>query len=107
MWHILSLVVVSSLLLSACGGVVVVRGAINFEPAIASGVVSIVHLTFVATPNGKSDTVTVVTLLQTGSAQDLTFCGSQVTQFPVNMFVTAKYTQGQPCSTLISVVATH
>jgi hypothetical protein len=106
MWRLLSLLVISSLLLSGCG-VVVVRGALNVEPVVASGVVSIVHLTFASDGNGSSITVTVVTLLQSGSAQDLTFCGSQVAQFPINTFVTAKFTQGPTCSTLISVATAH
>jgi hypothetical protein len=68
-------------------------------------VVSIVHLTFASDGNSSTITVTVVTLLQSGTAQDLTFCGSQVSQFPMNTLVTAKFTQGTTCSTLISVTA--
>ncbi len=102
--NLLSLLVFSSLLLSGCGAFVV-RGAINPQPVVASGVVSVVHLTFVSDGNGSSVTVTAVTLLQPGSAQDLTFCGSQVTQFPMDTLVTAKFTPGPACSSLISVMS--
>jgi hypothetical protein len=80
----------------------------SFDPgaagtSTASGTVSIVRLTFANDGKGNSVTVTVVTLLQRNDAQDLTFCGSQVSQFPINAFVTVNYTQGTLCSTLNSV----
>lgn len=93
------------LLTSSCG-TVVVQGAINF-PTTASGFVSIVHFTFVADGNGSQTSVTVVTLLSSGNAQELTFCGSHVSDFPMNTIVTAKFKQGAPCSTLISVAVSH
>ncbi len=100
-----SLLVVFCILLSGCGGWTV---SASSDPgaagtSFASGTVSIVQLTFGSDGNGNSITVTAVTLLQNRSAQDLTFCGSQVGQFPVNAFVTANYTAGTTCSTLISV----
>jgi hypothetical protein len=103
MRRLLSLLILLSLLLTGCG-TVVVRGALNSDNSIvASGMVSIVRLTFASDGNGGSITVTVVTLLQSGTAQTLTFCGSQVTQFPMDTFVTAKFTAGSTCSTLVSV----
>jgi uncharacterized protein YceK len=61
MKRLLSLLVLSSLLLSGCG-TVVVRGALNDgNIVVTSGVVSIVRLTFASDGNGGSITVTVVT----------------------------------------------
>lgn len=102
MRHLLSLLVLSCMLLSGCGAVWV-GGVFNVHPFVVCGTVSIVHLTVASDGNGGSVTVTVVTLLQTGTAQTLTFCGSQVSQFPMDTLVTAKFTQGTTCSTLISV----
>ena len=102
MKRLLSLLVLSSLLLSGCGAVVV-RGALNGDTVVTSGVVSIVRLTFASDGNGGSLTVTVVTLVQSGAAQTMTFCGSQVGQFPMDAFVTAKFTNGQTCSNLVTV----
>jgi len=95
----------TGMLVSGCG-TVVVRGAINL-PATSSGFVSIVHFTFVSDGEGGQTSVTVVTLLSAGRAQELTFCGSQVSQFPMNKVVTAKYTHGPNCSTLLSVTVAH
>ncbi len=97
---------VGSLLLSGCGAVIV-NGTINGDTVTASGLVSIVRLTVVSNGSGTSVTVTVVTLIQSGTAQDLTFCGSQVNMFPMNTQVTATFTQNSTCSTLISVSSTH
>jgi hypothetical protein len=102
MKRLLSLVVLSSLLLSGCGAVFV-GGALNGNTVTASGTVSIVHLTFASDGNGGSVTITVVTLLQTDGAQTLTFCGSQVSQFPMQAFVTTSFTSGSTCSNLLTV----
>ena len=104
-YRFVGMILFSTVLLTSCG-TVVVQGAINF-PTTASGFVSIVHFTFVADGNGSQTSVTVVTLLSSGSAQELTFCGSHVSDFPMNTVVTAKYTQRTPCSTLISVTVSH
>jgi hypothetical protein len=104
MKRLLALLVLLSLVLAGCSGTVFVGGAINNGPiVVASGVVSIVRLTFASNGNGTSVTVTVVTLLQTSAAQTLTFCGSQVGQFPMNTFVTTQFTAGTTCSTLVTV----
>lgn len=105
MKRLLSLLILFSLLLTGCG-TVVVRGALNSDnTVVTSGVVSIVHLTFASDGNGASITVTAVTLLQSGTAQTLTFCGSQVSHFPMGTFVTARFTAGTTCATLITVTA--
>ena len=104
MKRLLCLLVLFSVLPTGCG-TVVVRGALNDNVVVASGVVSIVRLTFASDGNGESVTVTVVTLLQSGSAQTLTFCGSQVNQFPMDTFVTTRFTPGTPCASIVAVTA--
>lgn len=113
MKYLLSLLVVACLALSGCGGNITIQGAINSGvPATkggsttttASGTVSIVHLSFASDSQGTSVQVTVVTLVAQGSAQTLTFCGSQVSQFPMDTFVSASFTPGSGCNTLVSVV---
>ncbi len=99
---LIALALVSFSTLSGCGSIRI-SGFSDPGAGIASGTVSIVNLTWASDGSGNSITVTVVTLLQGGGSQDLTFCGSQVSQFPMNAFVTAKYKPGTTCSTLISV----
>jgi hypothetical protein len=107
MRSLFALLVLSSIFLAGCGALVV-NGAINPGGTVtASGVVSVVRLTFASDSKGNSITVTVVTLVQAGSAQDLTFCGPQVAQFPMDAFVTARFTTGSACSTLLNVSLTH
>lgn len=104
-----SVLVLFCTLLCGCGTVSV---SAFFNPgaagtSTASGTVSIVQLTFANDGKGNSITVTVVTLLQRHDAQDLTFCGSQVGQFPINSFITVNYTPGITCSTLNSASVAH
>ncbi len=108
MKRLLILLVLISLTLAGCGGTVIVRGALNPGGIVStSGTVSIVQLSFTSDGNGASIQVTIVTLLQTGSAQTLTFCGSQVSQFPMETFVKTAFTPGTPCATLVSVSASR
>jgi len=93
---LVSALVLLCILLSGCGAVSV-NGFFDSGAAgtsTVSGTVSIVQLTFATDGKGNSITVTEVTLLQRGGAQDLTFCGSQVSQFAINAFVTVNYTPG-------------
>ncbi len=64
-----------------------------------SGTVSIVHLTII---DGNVQ-VTAVTLINSGSAQTLNFCGNVVSQFPNNTFVTVTYTQGNSCNSIVKI----
>ncbi|HXZ80446.1 MAG TPA: hypothetical protein VEG30_10990 [Terriglobales bacterium] len=73
-----------------------------FNPGAASGVVSIVHFTAVG-DGGIFVNVTAVTLINSGSAQDFTFCGNQTNLFPMNTFVDVRFNPGQTCSTVTSV----
>ena len=104
MKRLLALLVLASLALAGCGGTVVVRGALNPGGTVTtSGTVSIVRLTFTSDSQGDAVQVTVVTLVQPGTAQTLNFCGSQVSQFPMDTSVTAKFIPGNSCATLVSV----
>ena len=85
--------------LAGCGNVFI-RGAINTQTI--SGTVSIVQLTFVS-DGGVSVQVTSVTLIGSGMASSGTFCGDQRSQFPMDTFVQANFTPGQPCSNLVTV----
>ena len=99
----LCLALLVSLLLAGCEGVVQIQGAVNLPASTTSGTVSIVQVSAVSGGNGTSVQVTVVTLLQPGTAQTTTFCGSQVGQFPMDTFVTATFNQGPTCASLVSV----
>lgn len=102
---ILILIVLLVLLLSGCGSTVFVGGFTLLEGVqSSSGLVSIVHLTIGAGPDGTFVEFTAVTLVNAGAAQTLSFCGNHVSQFPANTFVTATYQPAQPCSTLSTVV---
>src|SRR5512142_572109 len=63
-----------------------------------SGMVSVVHLTII---NGGQ--VTVVTLIDTGRTQTMSFCGNVVAQFPSNTFVKAIYKHGSGCDIVLQV----
>lgn len=85
-------------LASGCG-YVAVFGAINPGGQTVIGVVSIVQLQDM----NDSSAVTVVTLVGGGNAHTLPFCGDQRSQFPLNRSVSAQYTAGPSCNTLLSV----
>src|SRR3569832_1259845 len=96
--HAVALAVLALLVqLAGCGGTVVVGGRTDFPEV--SGTVSIVHLTII---DGNVQ-VTAVTMINSGSAQTLTFCGNVVSRFPSNSFVTVTYTQGNSCNTVVKV----
>jgi ABC-type uncharacterized transport system permease subunit len=83
------------------GGVLFVSGRSEFGRSefAASGFVSIVHLTII---DGNAQ-ITVVTLLNSGTAQTLTFCGNVVAQFPSDAFVTVTFRQASGCNTVVGV----
>ena len=68
-----------------------------------SGVVSIVQLTALA----DNSFVTIVTFIppspQNGLAETISFCGAVENKFLLNAFMTVNFTQGQGCSSLLSV----
>lgn len=103
MGPLLTWILVLALALSQIGcGNVFVGGAVNLQTM--SGTVSIVRLTIVSDNGGASVQVTAVTLLTNDMSSSATFCGDQRSQFPMNQFVKASFTFGQPCSTLVTIV---
>ncbi len=95
------------LLITACG---TVRGGfISNLPASgatsAVGVVSFVGLRFVPDGSGAMVSVTAVTLVGGRSTSNLTLCGDQHSQFPSNQTVTATFTPGTVCASLLSVTS--
>jgi len=92
-----------SLLISGCGNVFF-RSNFNNNTQTASGVVSVVQLTVIIDGNNVSTQVTVVTLVNNFVSSTESFCGDQMSQFPLNEFAQATFTPGQPCSNLVNVV---
>lgn len=91
--------------LIGCGGTVTFRAnTLSGSAVTVSGFVSIVQLTAVSDPNGTMINVTVVTLAQQGTAQTLTFCGTQSTLFPVDQNVRATFVPGPSCANIVAVV---
>ena len=99
MVRLLSLFVLLACILSIGCGYVAVSGAINPNTQMVAGLVSIVQFQFV---NGSAS-VTVVTLVGSGTAQTMSFCGDQRPQFPMNQFVHARFQHGTTCNTLVAV----
>lgn len=90
-------------LLSGCGGYTRIGFVSDFGSATVNGTVSIVHLTVIGGNGGTSITITAVTLIGNGTASDVNFCGDHRDQFPMNTTVTATFTPGTTCGTIISV----
>jgi hypothetical protein len=89
--------------LVGCGGIVIQSNVGTGGVTSFSGLVSIVQLSSVA-HNGTFISVTVVTLLQSGTATNLTFCGNMASQFPVNTSVSVNFISAVPCSTAQLVI---
>ena len=106
MERLLAVLLSCALLVGSVGcGTIFVRGALGGSGIVqtASGFVSVVQFTNVAR-NGILIDVTLVTFLQNGSSTTLTFCGDQRSLFPMNQFVTANFTPGQPCAEVLTIV---
>jgi hypothetical protein len=102
--RLLVVVLLSFLVLSstACNGVFTVQGAIP-NHSVLTGTVSIVELSTVI-DGGVLVTVTFVTLVNTGIPTHTTFCGDQTAFFPPDQVVTATFTPGTPCFSVLQVV---
>jgi len=83
----------------ACDSTWSISGALNTSSF--SGTVSVVHLTV-----SGSTQITIVTLLDTRGANDFTFCGDVVSQFPMNSRVQGSYQPGTPCGTIVKITVT-
>jgi hypothetical protein len=68
-----------------------------------TGIVSVVELSTVL-DGGTFVTVTFVTLVNRTIPNQSTFCGDQTAFFPMNQFVTASFTPGTPCFSIVQVV---
>ena len=85
-----------------CSGVFIVSGAIH-NGTFVTGTLSIVELSSVI-DGGVLVTVTAVTLVNNGLPTRNTFCGDQTSFFPMNQVVTASFTPGTPCVSILQVV---
>jgi hypothetical protein len=86
-------------------------GAVTFQGAIstgntvtASGLVTFVQFTAILDGSGTLVNVTVVTLQQTGVPQTFTFCGSQVSMFPLNQNMRVSFVPAATCGNILAVV---
>ena len=86
--------------LCGCGSKFFIRGAIN--TGTVSGTVSAVQLS-IASENGASVTVTMVTFLQSGMPNSMNFCGDQRGLVPVEQFVRASFTMTPACASIVQV----
>jgi hypothetical protein len=104
MKRLLAVLLLGSLVVcsSSCNGVFSVQGAIP-NGSVVTGTVSFVELSTVI-DGGIFVTVTFVTLINTGVPTRSTFCGDQTAFFPMNQFVTARFTPGTPCFSVLQVV---
>jgi len=104
MKRLLIAALLSALLSSSlgCNGVFTVSGAIH-NTTFVTGTVSIVELSTVI-DGGVLVTVTAVTLVNNWLPTRSTFCGDQTSFFPTNQMVTASFTPGTPCVSILQVV---
>ena len=94
-----------ALVLSTTGcGKIFIGGVLGGSGIVqtASGFVSVVQFTN-STNNATLIVVTLVTFLQSGTANTFTFCGDQRRQFPINQFVLTSFTPGTPCANILTV----
>ncbi len=98
------LLLILVLLSTGCGGGALFVGTSLPDGAVTTtGLVSIVHLTVVSDGNGTLINVTVVTLVQAGTGQTFTFCGSQPNLFPIDQTVRVSFMPAQNCGNIIVV----
>jgi hypothetical protein len=97
---VLSLVLVLLVFSCACGSDWEIRGTLN--TGTFAGTVSIVHLTL----SNDGTQITVVTLLNQLTANDFTFCGNVVNQFPMNSTVQGTFQPGTTCGTIVKITVT-
>lgn len=104
MKRLLALLLLGSFLACSvgCTGVFTVQGALP-NRSVITGTVSIVELSTVL-DGGTFVTVTFVTLVNGAIPSRSTFCGDQTPFFPMNQFVTASFTPGTPCFSILQVV---
>lgn len=99
------LLLIGTMWLTGCDGVVIFWAVPSTTPVTVSGFVSIVQITTIGT--GQTTTfVTAVTFLpfaQSGTASTISFCGNVGNQFVLNAFTTVSFTRGPGCATIIAI----
>ena len=86
-----------------CGNVFV-RGALPGATSSISGSVSVVQLSAIIGENGTIVQITFVTLLQSGTASTVGFCGDQRSQFPMQQTIRAEFNPGRTCANIVTIV---
>jgi len=102
----LSFLLAICMMLTACGGVFFVGGAINPGTSSVSGMVSVVQISAVIGDNGSTVQVTFVTFQQSGTSSTIGFCGDERDRFPMQQSVRANFTPGHPCASVVTIVIT-
>lgn len=96
------------MLLSGCGGgtFIFTSGPEGSTFIVVSGTCSSVQTVHIVA-NGGFILVTTVTVLSNGISNTLNFCGDVAGQFPLNSFLTIRFTNGPSCATPASVAVGH
>lgn len=102
---ITTVVVAIALLMSGCGGgtLFLTTGPEGTSFVVVSGTCTSVQ-TLNIVGNGGFILVTSVTLISNGISSAFNFCGDVTGQFPVNSFLTIRFTNGPTCATPGSIV---
>ncbi len=100
MQRLLSVLLVFAVMSSISCGDIFVGGALNSGTKTVAGAVSIVQVS--ATSGGTS--ITIVTLMQSGAADTLTFCGDQRRRFPIDQVVRVTFSPGSSCDSVIAIL---
>lgn len=97
MRYLIVLLLVAAVLANSGCDNFMVAGALN--RSTFNGTVSIVQLSF----SNDGTQITIVTLIGNANAQDFSFCGNVVSQFPMSSTVQGSFTPGTPCGTIVQV----
>jgi hypothetical protein len=89
--------------ISGCGNVFV-RGTLLDGVSTVTGSVSVVQLSAVVGDGGTTVQVTFVTLLQSGMASTIGFCGDHRDQFPMQQIIRAQFNPGTTCASIVAIV---
>ncbi|MBZ5653212.1 MAG: hypothetical protein LAO18_22330 [Acidobacteriia bacterium] len=100
------LVICMTVTLTGCGNVFFVGGAVNPGTSSVSGMVSVVQISAVIGDSGTTVQVTFVTFLRDGTSSTIGFCGDERSRFPMQQVVRAKFTPGQTCASIVTIVIT-
>ena len=96
--------VVLLIVLLGCGGTTFRAVSHPGGAAVASGMVSFIQFTAIIGGDGTLINVTVVTLVQSGLPQTLTFCGNQTGMFVTDANMRVTYVSAPMCANLLTVI---